>query len=100
MIYSKQDIEQLEVFSATAIQTNCISEQAHQQMINTLEHSLSEDKLLTILDLVNRLSISRMTVNRMIKRGDLDVIKIGKSVRIPESSLNRLIDSSKSGASK
>lgn len=46
---------------------------------------------LTIREVAERLKVSQRTVRRWIDRGHLHVIKLGRTVRIDEKSLNSLI---------
>jgi excisionase family DNA binding protein len=46
---------------------------------------------LTIREVAERLKVSQRTVRRWIDRGHLHVIKLGRTVRIDEESLNGLI---------
>jgi len=46
---------------------------------------------LTIREVAERLKVSQRTVRRWIDRGHLHVVKLGRTVRIDEESLNSLI---------
>jgi excisionase family DNA binding protein len=46
---------------------------------------------LTIREVAERLNVSQRTVRRWIDRGHLHVVKLGRTVRIDEESLNGLI---------
>lgn len=48
-------------------------------------------KLLSIEQAKEHLSVSRPTINRLISGGTLRIVKIGRSVRIPEAALIELI---------
>ena len=48
-------------------------------------------KLLTILETCEATSLSRTTIYRLLKRGELPALKIGASWRIPADELERLI---------
>ncbi len=47
--------------------------------------------LLTFLEVQDRLRVSRSTVYRLIRAGELDVIHIGAAIRISEESLESYI---------
>lgn len=49
-------------------------------------------KLLTKQDACERLSISRATLDRIIARGELQVIHVGRQVRIHPDDLSTYID--------
>lgn len=48
--------------------------------------------MLTLDEVGNLLSISRSTVLRLIENQELDVTRIGRSVRVSEDSLDRYVD--------
>ena len=49
------------------------------------------ETLLTVHDVQRRLNVSLPTVHRMLNDGRLKKIKVGRAVRIPESSVNEYI---------
>ena len=51
-----------------------------------------EPELLTLGDAARILSVSRDTVRRLIDRGELQVVRIGASVRIPRTDIRGLIE--------
>ena len=50
------------------------------------------DRLLSPKQAAEELNVSVWTVYRLIKRGDLVAIRVGRLLRIPESSLEAFID--------
>ena len=54
-----------------------------------------EDKLLKVKEVAERLNISAAGVYRMIKRGDLITVRIGRNVRIDLADLERCIENLK-----
>ena len=48
--------------------------------------------LLTVDEAAEALAVSRSTIYRLLKSGDLVATRIGTAVRIPESSLRRFVD--------
>ncbi|MEM3906744.1 MAG: helix-turn-helix domain-containing protein [Nitrososphaerota archaeon] len=50
------------------------------------------DRLLSPKRVAEGLNVSIWTVYRLIKRGDLVAIRVGRLLRIPESSLEAFID--------
>jgi excisionase family DNA binding protein len=52
--------------------------------MDPLDRPLAEVKLLTVAEVAAILSLSRMTVYRMVNSGTLPALKVGRSVRIPE----------------
>ena len=50
-------------------------------------------QLLKINDVEDQLNMSKSSIRREIKRGNLQAIKIGKSVRISSEELNRYLSS-------
>lgn len=45
---------------------------------------LSEVKYLTVLEIATTLRVARMTAYRLIHRGELPAIKVGRQIRVPE----------------
>lgn len=58
---------------------------------------ITNSPLLTKKDIQLMLNVSPATVTRLIKKGLLKSIKIGKLVRISEESFNDFIESGKNG---
>ncbi len=56
----------------------------------------SDQALLTIPDVARRLGLSPSTVRRLVRRGELPRIRVGRSVRFREADLTELIDSGRS----
>lgn len=52
-------------------------------------------EIMTIEQLAEALQVSRSTINRAIKSGDLKVFKIGKSVRIEKESVVEWVQNNK-----
>ena len=48
--------------------------------------------LLTVDETAEALALSRSTIYRLLKSGDLVATRIGTATRIPESSLRRFVD--------
>ena len=48
--------------------------------------------LLTVDETAEALAVSRSTIYRLLKSGDLVATRIGTATRIPESSLRRFVD--------
>lgn len=47
-------------------------------------------RMLTVSEVAKRLRISKMTIYRMIDRGEIEHVRIGRIVRIPAAELVRL----------
>lgn len=59
------------------------------------------ETFLTMDQVAERLQITRMTVYRLIRKGDIKAIKIGSSVRIPENSFAEYLENNEiNGATK
>jgi excisionase family DNA binding protein len=50
------------------------------------------ERLLTVTDVAETLQISPRTVRRMIAKGQLRIIRLGRSVRIHATALSELLD--------
>lgn len=46
----------------------------------------------TVAEVANLMRVSRMTVYRMIERGDLPAVRFGRSYRVPEAALQSAIE--------
>lgn len=53
--------------------------------------AFSDEKLYTVKEVQEKLGLSKPTLYRFFQEGKLEKIKIGKSTRIPASSLNKLL---------
>ena len=51
-----------------------------------------ERLLLTVDEVAEALALSRSTIYRLLKSGDLVATRIGTAVRIPEQALRRFVD--------
>ena len=51
-----------------------------------------EQLLLTVDETAEALALSRSTIYRLLKSGDLVATRIGTAVRIPEQALRRFVD--------
>ncbi len=49
------------------------------------------DRLLTVSEVAATMRVSNMTVYRLIKRGDLPAIRLGKTYRVLESEVERYL---------
>lgn len=56
---------------------------------------MNQDQLLKVTDVAERLSVSVTTVRRLIDKGKLQTVRIGRSVRIRPEDLEAYIESSK-----
>ncbi len=51
-------------------------------------------KLLSVPEVAERLGFSQKKVWAMIYRRELEIVRIGRSVRLPEASINELVERS------
>ena len=51
-------------------------------------------RLLTVAEVADVMRVSRMTVYRLIRRGTLKAIRVGRNYRVSEDDLRRYLDSS------
>ena len=52
----------------------------------------TEPALLTIHEAADRLGVGRSTVYRLIETGELEVVHVGRSVRVPPAAIDDLVD--------
>ena len=50
-----------------------------------------EDTMLSVKEIAKMLSVSKRTVQRMVKRGDLNAIRVGGQIRVRRSALDRML---------
>jgi excisionase family DNA binding protein len=50
-------------------------------------------RLLTVAEVANVIRVSRMTVYRLIRRGQLKAIRVGRNYRVREDDLNDYLES-------
>jgi len=50
-----------------------------------------EDTMLSVTEIANMLSVSKRTVQRIVKRGDLDAIRVGGQIRVRRSALDKML---------
>lgn len=49
-------------------------------------------RLLTVAEVANVMRVSRMTVYRLIRRGQLKAIRVGRNYRVREDDLNEYLE--------
>jgi len=49
-------------------------------------------RLLTVAEVANVIRVSRMTVYRLIRRGQLKAIRVGRNYRVREDDLNQYLE--------
>ena len=67
-------------------------EKLEAQMMAQLTNPTNHSDYYSINELAEALGVCRLTVSRMIRRGVIDAIKVGKTWRIPKSELNKIFD--------
>lgn len=50
-----------------------------------------EDTMLSVKEIAKFLSVSKRTVQRMVKRGELDAVRVGGQIRVRRTALDRLL---------
>jgi excisionase family DNA binding protein len=56
------------------------------------EGALMSDRLLTAGEVADQLRVSTMTVYRLIRRGDLPAVRVGRNYRVREGDLTTYLD--------
>jgi len=54
-------------------------------------------KLLTVNELADMLSVNPMTVRRMVKRGQLSAVRIGRAIRFEPTAIDAFLESVRVG---
>ena len=97
-MYSNEQIKIAETFLGTAVNSGVLTENICKEMINRIK---SQDEiLLTYREVQVMLKVSRSTVERMIKKKELNSGKHNGLVRIAKSSVDAVIKSILSGDQK
>ncbi len=52
----------------------------------------SVPRFMTVAEVADLMRVSKMTVYRLIQKGDIPAIRVGKSFRVPEVAVRQLID--------
>ncbi len=52
----------------------------------------SAPRFMTVAEVADLMRVSKMTVYRLIQRGEIPAIRVGKSFRVPEAAVRQLID--------
>lgn len=66
-----------------------------RSVVNSGGEFMEEVRLLKVRDIMRILQLSKSTVYRMIERGEFEVVRVGRSIRIKESSVERYFDEKK-----
>jgi excisionase family DNA binding protein len=68
--------------------------------IKSAQESVMEDRLLTPRETFRTLNVSQATGYRLLSRGELPCVRIGRAIRIPAGALRRWIESRTTGGSE
>lgn len=52
----------------------------------------SLNKLYSVQEVAEKLNLSEQTVRKLIKKGEIQSIRLGKNIRIPTSELHRIVE--------
>jgi excisionase family DNA binding protein len=52
---------------------------------------LGEVKLLTVAEVAKIMRLSKMTIYRMVNSGTLPALKVGRSIRVPQSAVDNYL---------
>lgn len=59
-----------------------------------------DDQILTVAEVALRLRVSKMTVYRLIRSGELASVRVGRSFRVEPGALKIYLDRSRTGAAR
>jgi excisionase family DNA binding protein len=88
-MFNEEQLKIAETFLGTAVNSGILDAAICQEMVNRIKRQ--EEVLLPYAAVEKRLGISRMTVYRMVGKGELEGVKVRGSARVTKSSLERLI---------
>ena len=57
-----------------------------------MPRDLSEVRFLTVAEVADMMRVSKMTVYRLVHAGELPAIRFGRSFRVPESAVAKVLD--------
>jgi excisionase family DNA binding protein len=57
------------------------------------QESFSEARFVTVTEVAQLMRVSKMTVYRLIKQGDVPAVRIGRGYRMREEDVHRYLDS-------
>jgi excisionase family DNA binding protein len=60
---------------------------------NPAQNNLMTENLLTVAEIAARMSVSKMTVYRLVQSGVLNSVRFGRSYRVPETAVDQYLDS-------
>ena len=52
------------------------------------ERSLAEMRFLTVAEVATLMRVSKMTVYRLLERGEIASVRVGRSFRVPENAVH------------
>ena len=55
------------------------------------ERSLSEMRFLTVAEVATLMRVSKMTVYRLLERGEIASVRVGRSFRVPENAVHEYL---------
>ncbi|MDQ4004983.1 MAG: helix-turn-helix domain-containing protein, partial [Actinomycetota bacterium] len=55
--------------------------------------NLSEARFVTVNEVAQQMRVSKMTIYRLIRHGDLPAVRIGRGYRVREEDVHRYLDS-------
>lgn len=55
------------------------------------EGALAGVKFLTVAEVATLMRVSKMTVYRLVHSGDLNAVRVGRSLRVPEESVHEYL---------
>ena len=56
------------------------------------ERSLSEMRFLTVAEVATLMRVSKMTVYRLLERGEIASVRVGRSFRVPEKAVHDYLE--------
>ena len=62
--------------------------------------SLADVNFLTVAEVALIMRVSKMTVYRLVKSGELEAIRVGRSFRVPEQAVNQYLKTALVGAAR
>lgn len=70
----------------------CLRERC--SMASTKPGDLSDVRFLTVAEVASVMRVSKMTVYRLVHSGELSAVRVGRSFRVPEDTVNEYLQKS------
>jgi excisionase family DNA binding protein len=89
MLFGFPEIRHACTCADKAVYLMCASRQTSRSTVTSNVPALNSARFLTVFETATILRVSKQTVYRLVRAGDLEAIRVGRSFRIPEQVVKR-----------